>query len=152
MSDLHLAICDLLHSLFFAGIIITAHSELHHYLSMLTHQLPIESQFIGALPNHLNAEIILGTLCLLFIEEWFLFCPRIYVACCSLKSVFCFARHGHQPSRSNQLVELHIFIHENAQKSAYLRYHCFCSPTLSACFNVSHCDLIIFSKQLVRST
>ncbi len=43
------------------GIIITAHSELQHYLSMLTHQLPIESKFISALPNHLNAEIILGT-------------------------------------------------------------------------------------------
>jgi len=43
------------------GIIITAHDKLHHYLSLLTAQMPIESQFIEALPNHLNAEIILGT-------------------------------------------------------------------------------------------
>jgi len=43
------------------GIIITSHDKLYHYLSLLTHQMPIESQFISALPNHLNAEIILGT-------------------------------------------------------------------------------------------
>lgn len=35
--------------------------KLPKYLALLTHQLPIESQFIKELPNHLNAEIILGT-------------------------------------------------------------------------------------------
>jgi activating signal cointegrator complex subunit 3 len=43
------------------GIIITTHDKLRHYLSMLTHQVPIESQFIKRLPDHLNAEIVLGT-------------------------------------------------------------------------------------------
>lgn len=43
------------------AIMITAHDSLNHYLSLLTAQMPIESQFIEALPNHLNAEIILGT-------------------------------------------------------------------------------------------
>eukprot|EP00457_Paulinella_chromatophora_P000148 gb/GEZN01000148.1/.p1 GENE.gb/GEZN01000148.1/~~gb/GEZN01000148.1/.p1 ORF type:complete len:2144 (+),score=329.45 gb/GEZN01000148.1/:63-6494(+) len=43
------------------GFIITDHEKLHHYLSLLTAQMPIESQFISALPDHLNAEIILGT-------------------------------------------------------------------------------------------
>jgi hypothetical protein len=28
---------------------------------MLTHQVPIESQFIAGLVDHLNAEIVLGT-------------------------------------------------------------------------------------------
>lgn len=43
------------------GIIITGYDYLHHYLALLNQQLPIESQFITALADHLNAEIILGT-------------------------------------------------------------------------------------------
>jgi len=42
------------------GIIITHHASLSHYLGMLTHQLPIESQFISKLADNLNAEIVLG--------------------------------------------------------------------------------------------
>ena len=40
---------------------ITTHDKLSHYLSLMTHQLPIESQFISRLANHLNAEVALGT-------------------------------------------------------------------------------------------
>jgi pre-mRNA-splicing helicase BRR2 len=43
------------------GIIITTHNELQFYLSLLNQQLPIESQFVKALPDKLNAEIVLGT-------------------------------------------------------------------------------------------
>eukprot|EP00743_Colponemidia_sp_Colp-15_P009223 GILK01010071.1.p1 GENE.GILK01010071.1~~GILK01010071.1.p1 ORF type:complete len:1391 (-),score=337.99 GILK01010071.1:97-4269(-) len=43
------------------AIILTTHDKLSHYLSMLNHQLPIESQFISNLPNSLNAEVVLGT-------------------------------------------------------------------------------------------
>ncbi|CAH1783166.1 unnamed protein product [Owenia fusiformis] len=43
------------------GILITNHSELQYYLSLLNQQLPVESQFIAKLPDHLNAEIVLGT-------------------------------------------------------------------------------------------
>ncbi|KDE06013.1 pre-mRNA splicing factor [Microbotryum lychnidis-dioicae p1A1 Lamole] len=43
------------------GIIITNHSELQYYLSMMNHQLPIESQFVSRLADNLNAEIVLGT-------------------------------------------------------------------------------------------
>ncbi|EFJ32423.1 hypothetical protein SELMODRAFT_144158 [Selaginella moellendorffii] len=43
------------------GIIITGHSELSYYLSLMNQQLPIESQFISKLPDNLNAEIVLGT-------------------------------------------------------------------------------------------
>ncbi|XP_041761550.1 putative U5 small nuclear ribonucleoprotein 200 kDa helicase [Anopheles merus] len=43
------------------GILITNHSELQYYLSLLNQQLPIESQLISKLPDMLNAEIVLGT-------------------------------------------------------------------------------------------
>ena len=37
--------------------IITTHSKLSHYLSLLTHSLPIESQFVRRLKDNLNAEV-----------------------------------------------------------------------------------------------
>ena len=43
------------------GIILTRHSELQYYLSLTNLQLPVESQLIKTLPDHLNAEIVLGT-------------------------------------------------------------------------------------------
>jgi len=43
------------------GIIMTAHTELQYYLSLCNVQLPIESQLIKSLPDHLNAEVVLGT-------------------------------------------------------------------------------------------
>lgn len=42
------------------GILITSAGELQYYLSLLNHQLPIESQFISQLPDMLNAEVVLG--------------------------------------------------------------------------------------------
>lgn len=44
------------------GILITNHSELQYYLSLLNQQLPIESQLIGKMSDMLNAEIVLGTI------------------------------------------------------------------------------------------
>jgi pre-mRNA-splicing helicase BRR2 len=44
------------------GVIITSHSKLQYYLSLLNQQLPIESQFISQLPDHLNAEVVLGNI------------------------------------------------------------------------------------------
>ena len=43
------------------GIILTQHGELQYYLSLTNLQLPVESQFIKSLPDHLNAEVVLGT-------------------------------------------------------------------------------------------
>ncbi|XP_026582462.1 activating signal cointegrator 1 complex subunit 3 [Pseudonaja textilis] len=43
------------------GVIITTHDKLSHYLTLLTQQNPIESQFLESLADHLNAEIALGT-------------------------------------------------------------------------------------------
>ena len=39
----------------------TAHSELQHYLSLTNMQLPIKSQMVKCLPDHLNAEVVLGS-------------------------------------------------------------------------------------------
>eukprot|EP00124_Ichthyophonus_hoferi_P006273 Ihof_evm1s1374 gene=Ihof_evmTU1s1374 len=41
--------------------IITEHKKLARYISLMTNQTPIESQFISGLANHLNAEVALGT-------------------------------------------------------------------------------------------
>ncbi|KAJ5101298.1 hypothetical protein NUU61_003520 [Penicillium alfredii] len=43
------------------GFICTTHDKLHHYLSAVTAQQPIESRFSGRLVDNLNAEISLGT-------------------------------------------------------------------------------------------
>ncbi len=50
------------------GIILTQHAQLAHYLGMLTHQLPIESQFVNNLEDNLNAEIVLGAALLMLHE------------------------------------------------------------------------------------
>lgn len=44
------------------GIIITTYDKLNHYLSLLTNQFPIESNFVECLADNLNAEITLGTI------------------------------------------------------------------------------------------
>ena len=36
-------------------------TELHYYLSLLNQQLPIESQYVGTVPDNLNAEVVLGS-------------------------------------------------------------------------------------------
>jgi activating signal cointegrator complex subunit 3 len=43
------------------AIMITTQDSLAHYLGLLYHQAPIESQFISQLPDHLNAEVVSGT-------------------------------------------------------------------------------------------
>lgn len=43
------------------GTIITAHDKLSHYLTLLTQQNPIESQFLDTMADNLNAEVSLGT-------------------------------------------------------------------------------------------
>lgn len=44
------------------GTIITTHDKLSHYLTLLTQQNPIESQFLGSLADNLNAEVSLWTI------------------------------------------------------------------------------------------
>lgn len=44
------------------GILVTNHSELQYYLSLLNEELPVESQMISKLPDVLNSELVLGTI------------------------------------------------------------------------------------------
>ena len=44
------------------GVVITSHTQLRYYLSLLNTQLPIESQFLSQLADHLNAEVSLGNI------------------------------------------------------------------------------------------
>ena len=44
------------------GILITSHSELQYYLSLLNQQLPVESQMVGKLADNLNAEVVTGSI------------------------------------------------------------------------------------------
>ncbi|KAG7383350.1 hypothetical protein PHYPSEUDO_003730 [Phytophthora pseudosyringae] len=43
------------------GIIITQHSQLTYYLSLMNQQLPVESQMMSKLADNLNAEIVVGS-------------------------------------------------------------------------------------------
>ena len=43
------------------GILITSRTSLEFYLTILNSQLPIESQFAKQLADHLNAEIVSGS-------------------------------------------------------------------------------------------
>lgn len=43
------------------GTIITTHDKLSYYLTLLTQQNPIESQFLDSLADNLNAEVALGS-------------------------------------------------------------------------------------------
>jgi len=43
------------------GMIITSHDKLAHYLSLLTNQFPIESNFVNLLADNLNGEVSLGS-------------------------------------------------------------------------------------------
>lgn len=44
------------------AILITPHDSLANYLAKLSHQAPIESALIKSLPDHMNAEIVNGTI------------------------------------------------------------------------------------------
>jgi len=43
--------------------LITSHASLQRYVNLLVHQSPIESNFIKQLADHLNAEVVGGTVC-----------------------------------------------------------------------------------------
>ena len=43
------------------AIMITAAEHSRRFVRLLTHQMPIESQFHSALADHLNAEVVAGT-------------------------------------------------------------------------------------------
>ena len=44
------------------AVLITPHKSLNNYLNLIGHQAPIESGLIKSLPDHINAEIVNGTI------------------------------------------------------------------------------------------
>ena len=52
------------------GVIITKHEKLSHYLSLLTRQTPIESQFVASLTDNLNAEVFSTFFCIFCIMSF----------------------------------------------------------------------------------
>ncbi|KAI5711773.1 hypothetical protein M8J75_003022 [Diaphorina citri] len=58
----HIGILDVLQIFGRHATIITPHEKLNHYLSLLTNQIPIESNFVANLADNLNAEVALGTI------------------------------------------------------------------------------------------
>ena len=74
------------------GIIITQHAQLDHYLRLVTHQLPMESSFIDALEDHLNAEIVAGTVAT--VREAVVWLSYTYVnVVCFAMTWFCTSRN-----------------------------------------------------------
>ena len=67
------------------AILITPHKSLNNYCSLLGHQAPIESSFIKSLADHLNAEIVNGTV------------TNIKEAASWLSYTFLFVRMGKNP-------------------------------------------------------
>jgi hypothetical protein len=63
-----------------------AHPQLAHYLAQMTHQAPIESQFVRMLTDNLNAEIVLGTVANI---------REVQGSACSVPLVKALGRHAH---------------------------------------------------------
>ncbi|XP_014208524.1 putative U5 small nuclear ribonucleoprotein 200 kDa helicase [Copidosoma floridanum] len=86
------------------GILLTNHSELQYYLSLLNHQLPIESQLVSKLPDMLNAEIILGTIQNVRDAVTWLGYTYLYVRMLRCPTLYGI---GHDVLREDPLLELH---------------------------------------------
>jgi activating signal cointegrator complex subunit 3 len=67
------------------AILITPHKSLNQYLGLLGHQAPIESGFIKSLADHMNAEVVNGTI------------TNIKEAASWLSYTFLFVRMGKNP-------------------------------------------------------
>jgi len=124
------------------GIIITAHDKLAKYLGMLTHQLPIESQFVKCLVDNLNAEIVLGAvlpgvlspflglglpntcICTSTGVRAAAQCPSCLYVCLDLDSTYMMwnvRRHGDEREGSDGLAVVHVPVRAHAQEPASVR-------------------------------
>ncbi|XP_058793100.1 U5 small nuclear ribonucleoprotein 200 kDa helicase [Phymastichus coffea] len=86
------------------GILITNHSELQYYLSLLNQQLPIESQMISKLPDMLNAEVVLGTIQNVRDAVTWLGYTYLYIRMMRNPSLYGI---GHDKTSEDMLLELH---------------------------------------------
>jgi hypothetical protein len=112
------------------GIILTTHDKLAHYLGMLTHQVPIESQFIAGLVDHLNAEIVLGTVRLLACAQHA--ASRLHkTACCRC------SRMGQMDRKRSKV--------QGCLASPWTVIHLFLKPCSKLSFPLALCPLPIYA-------
>lgn len=106
------------------GILITNHSELQYYLSLLNQQLPIESQLVSKLPDMLNAEIVLGTVQNVRDAVTWLGYSYLYIRMLRQPTLYCIS---HDQLKQDPLLEQHRadLIHTAAlhlDRSGLLKY------------------------------
>jgi len=106
------------------GIIMTQHSELQFYLSLLNQQLPIESQFIKRLPDMLNAEVVLGTV--LSVKEAATWLGYTYLFVRMLRSPAVYGVTAEELARDPTLMQTRLNLAHTAatilEKSALIKY------------------------------
>mgnify|MGYP005990180507 CR=1 FL=1 len=106
------------------GIIMTQHSELQFYLSLLNQQLPIESQFVKRLPDMLNAEVVLGTV--LSVKEAASWLGYTYLFVRMLRSPAVYGVSPEELERDPTLMQTRLNLAHTAatilEKSALIKY------------------------------
>jgi pre-mRNA-splicing helicase BRR2 len=106
------------------GIIMTQHSELQFYLSLMNQQLPIESQLVKRLPDMMNAEIVLGTV--VSVKEAALWLGYTYLYVRMLKNPVLYGVSVEELERDSTLMQRRIDLAHSAalvlDKSGLIRY------------------------------
>lgn len=143
------------------GIVITSHDELQFYLSLLNHQLPIESQFIAKLADNLNAEVVLGSVqSVKDAVEWL---GYTYLYVCMLRNPGLYGVTAEQLERDPYLEQrradlIHTVATELA-KSGVLRYDRksgLLQPTdigrIASHYYIPHQSIAIYNEHLKSTT
>jgi pre-mRNA-splicing helicase BRR2 len=91
------------------AVLHAGHSELQFYLSLFNAQLPIESQYVGTIPDNLNAEIVLGTVQNLHDAATWLGYTYLYVRMLCDPQVRCL-RPCIMPGQRGTLCPQHLFL------------------------------------------
>ena len=141
------------------GIIMTAHSELQYYLSLMNLQLPVESQMIKSLPDHLNAEIVLGNVQTVDEAVDWLSYSFLYIRMLRNPSLYGITNPDetikNDPTlkqRRLDLVHTAACILEKNQLARYDRRSGALQPTplgrISSLFYISHSSMALYSRHL----
>ncbi|CAB3373375.1 Hypothetical predicted protein [Cloeon dipterum] len=107
------------------GCIITSHEKLNHYLSLLTNQYPIESQFINCLADNLNAEIVLGTIS--NVQDAIEWLKYTYLYVRMRKNPLCYGATNQMlkddPELNERCKELIVLCADKLQQARMVRFH-----------------------------
>ncbi len=107
------------------GTIITSHNKLRHYLSLLTSQYPIESNFKKYMTDNMNAEIVSGTITT--IEEAIDWVRYTYLFIRMHKNPICYGIGSDEIKRDRELFEVRrrlvVESAEDLDKAKMIRYN-----------------------------